>query len=144
MKGRDGSEHLRPKVTEIMSSQAAWPFHLAGDSGATLFEHRAWLSWRYLALLELPDKSVWQLPLLSTELQSLIENVRRSAQSEERLDSIAVEQILFDFLHDPTDSYAKRHWLRRARKLSQTCEDSAVEERLRLLWLNASQCCKAC
>ena len=38
MKGRAGSEHLRPKVTEIMSSQAAWPFHLAGDSGATLFE----------------------------------------------------------------------------------------------------------
>jgi len=45
LEGRAGSEHCRPNVTEVISGQVAWPFHIAGDSGAKLFGNRAWLSW---------------------------------------------------------------------------------------------------
>ena len=86
--GRAGAEHLRANVADLISGQTAWPFNLAGDSGATLFTHRAWLSWRYLALLELSEySSVWQLPLLSTDLQSLIEKVRSCQQSDQHIDA---------------------------------------------------------
>ena len=44
--GRAGYEHCRANVCDVISMQAHWPFHLAGDSGVRLFEHRAWLSWR--------------------------------------------------------------------------------------------------
>ncbi len=98
---------------------------LAPNSSNTARGYRGGISlcW-YLALRE--------LPLLSTDLQSLIETMRSDAQPEERLDASAVEQILFDFLHNTSDSYAKRRWLRRAMKLTQTCADSLVEERLQI------------
>ena len=73
------------------------PFHLAGDSGVRLFEHRAWLSWRYLALLELPALSPWQLPSLSSQLQHLIEQTRYNAQPVEHLEAHAVEEVLLSF-----------------------------------------------
>ena len=53
--GRAGQEHTRTMASEMLEKQAHWPFHLAGDSGARLFNHRAWVSWRFLALLELPS-----------------------------------------------------------------------------------------
>ena len=77
------------------------------DSGAKLSNHRAWFSWRYLSSLQLPQERVWQLPLLSTELQNLIENVRSHVQHKGSVDAVAVGQILRNFLHDSADSHAK-------------------------------------
>ena len=54
LQGREGNDQTRASPSEIMERRTCWPFHLAGDSGACLFKHRAWLSWRFLALLELP------------------------------------------------------------------------------------------
>ena len=51
--GRAGQEHIRTMASEMLERQAHWPFHLAGDSGACLFNHRAWISWRLLALLDM-------------------------------------------------------------------------------------------
>ena len=111
--------------------QAHWPFHLAGDSGVRLFEHRAWLSWRYLVLLELPALSLWQLPPLGSQLQHLIEQTRSNAQPDENFSAHAVEKILLDFFHDSSNSHAKARWLRRAMKLPKQCDDELVEERLK-------------
>ena len=95
-----------------------------------LFEHRAWLSWRYLVLLELPALSPWQLPPLSSQLQHLIEQTRSHAQPDEQLEPHAVEEVLLAFFHDPSGLHAKARWLRRAMKLPQQCDDALVEERL--------------
>ena len=70
--GRPGNEQRRANPQHIFSMRATWPFHLAGDSGTSLFGQRAWLSWRFLALLELPKLEIWELPTQSDELQNLI------------------------------------------------------------------------
>ena len=44
--GRAGREQSRAMTSEMIVRGAHWPFHLAGDSGARLFDHRAWVSWR--------------------------------------------------------------------------------------------------
>ena len=79
--GRPGSEQRRANPKDIFSMQATWPFHFAGDSEASLFGQRAWLSWRFLALLELPNLEIWELPMKSDELQNLIRSTRSSACS---------------------------------------------------------------
>ena len=94
--------------------RATWPFHFAGDSGASLFGQRAWLSWRFLALLELPKLEIWELPMQSDELQTLIRSTRSSACSVASLGAQAVLRILLEFLSDPRDNNAKARWLRRA------------------------------
>ena len=78
--GRAGREQSRAMPSEMIVRGAHWPFHLAGDSGARLFNHRAWVSWRYLALLELPSMAFSELPTLSQDLQALIERLRAQAQ----------------------------------------------------------------
>ena len=54
--------------------QAHWPCHRARDSGMRQLTHRAWLSWRYLALLELPTLSPLERSLLCTRLATLDKN----------------------------------------------------------------------
>ena len=61
--GRAGQEYRRAIASEMLERQIHWPFHLAGDSGARLFNHRAWVSWRLLALLELPSLTLCEPPL---------------------------------------------------------------------------------
>ena len=79
--GRPGNEQRRANTKDIFSIRTTWPFHFAGDSGASLFGQRAWLSWRFLALLELPKLEIWELPTQSDELQNLIRSTRSSACS---------------------------------------------------------------
>ena len=111
--------------------RATWPFHLAGDSGASLFGQRAWLSWRFLALLELPKLEIWELLTQSEELQNLIESTRSSACSVASLDAQAVLQILLEFLNDPRDNNAKARWLRRAlTTLGQKFDAQVLTDRL--------------
>ena len=105
--GRAGHEHTRATASEIIGRRTHWPFHLAGDSGACLFDHRAWVSWRFLALLELPSLSLCELPSLSKDLQALIEATRSSAETGEPLSARTVEEILFAFSHDPACADAK-------------------------------------
>ena len=81
--GREGHEHMRTMASDMLERQNHWPFHLAGDSGARLFNHRAWISWRLLALLELPSLTLCELPSLSKDLQALIEVTRSNAQTSE-------------------------------------------------------------
>ena len=95
--GRRGQEQTRAMVWEIMERPGQWPFHLAGDSGARLFNHRAWMSWRFLALLELPSLEFCELPSLSKDLQSLIESTRFSTQTPGSLSAQEVKTILFEF-----------------------------------------------
>ena len=130
--GRAGYEHCFANVGDVITMQAHWPFHLAGDSAAWMFGHRAWLSWRYFVLLELPELSLWQLPVLSSELQHLIEQTRCDAQPVKQFNAHAVEEVLLSFFHDSSGSYAKARWLRRAMKLELHCDDSDVEELLQL------------
>ena len=88
--GRAGQEHLRTMASDITANPACWPFHLAGDSGQSLFNHRAWLSWRFLALIELPELTVPELPCLSKDLHALIEATRAKAQTDEFLSGSTV------------------------------------------------------
>ena len=60
---QDKNTHTRAMPSEVLERQAHWPFHLAGDYGVRLFNHRAWVSWRLLALLELPSLTLWDLPI---------------------------------------------------------------------------------
>ena len=66
--GRPGNEQRRAHPTDVFPMRATWPFHFAGDSDASLFGQRAWLSWRFLALLELPKLEIWELPMKSLSL----------------------------------------------------------------------------
>ena len=116
-------------ASDITANPACWPFHLAGDSGQSLFNHRAWLSWRFLALIELPELTVPELPCLSKDLQALIEATRAKAQTDEFLSESTVEEILLSFFHDPACKL-KGMWIRRALKLPTASEDSIVEQRL--------------
>ena len=93
----------------MLERQAHWPFHLAGDSGARLSNHRAWVSWRLLALLELPSLTLCELPSLSKDLQELIEATRSSAQTSEALSAETVQEILVSFFHDPACNHIKRN-----------------------------------
>ena len=86
-----------------------WPFHLAGDYGARLFNHRAWVSWRFLALLELPSQTFSELPLLSKDLQSLIEATRYSPETGESLSAETGLESLLSFLHNPACNHIKRN-----------------------------------
>ena len=88
--GRPGNEHRRANPKDVFCMRATWPFHLAGDSEASLFGQRAWLSWRFLALLELPKLEIWELPTQSDELQNLVWSTRSSACSVTSLDAQAV------------------------------------------------------
>ena len=128
--GRAGQEHRRTMASEMMERQAHWPFHLARDSGARLFNHRAWLSWRFLALLELPALTLSELPLLSNDLQALIEATRSGPETVESLSAETVLEILLNFLQDPACNHIKGMWLRRALKLTRQAEDSVVEKQL--------------
>ena len=128
--GRAGHEGTRTMASEIMKRQAHWPFHLAGDSGACLFGHRAWVSWRVLALLELPLLTLPELPPLSKDLQALIEATRSEPQPGESVSANAVEEVLLSFLRDPACKGLKGAWLRRALQLPRDVEDSVVEKRL--------------
>ena len=101
LQGREGNDQTRASPSEIMERRTSWPFHLAGDSGVCLFGHRAWLSWRFLALLELHTRRIDELPCLSKDLQACIEAARSSTEPMESISATAVEQILFDFFHDP-------------------------------------------
>ena len=112
--GRPGNELRRANPKDVFCMRATWPFHLAGDSEASLFGQRAWLSWRFLALLELPKLDIWELPMQSGELQNLITSTRSSACSVASLDAQAVLQILLEFLNDPRGNNAKARWLHRA------------------------------
>ena len=114
----------------MLERQAHWPFHLAGDSGARLFNHRAWVSWRLLALLELPSLTLCELPSLSKDLQELIEATRSSAQTSEALSAETVQEILCSFFHDPACNHIKGMWIRHALKLTASSEASVVEETL--------------
>ncbi len=111
---RPGNEQREANPNDVFSMRATWPFHFAGDSGASLFGQRAWLSWRFLALLELPKLQIWELPMQSTQLQNLIQSTRSSACSVASLDAQAVLRILLEFLNDPRDNNAKARWLRQA------------------------------
>ena len=93
---RDGAS-----ASEIMQIRTCWPCHLAEASGACLFNHRAWLSWRILALLDLPSRSVQELPCISKDLQTCIETTRNITKSMEPLSATAVEQILCDVFMIP-------------------------------------------
>ena len=126
MLARPGLEQTRAMTSDIVARRKHWPFHLAGDSGVRLFNHRAWISWRYLALLELPSFSLCELPMLSTDLQALIETTRSQITTVEPIAPNRVEEIRFEMLSDP----AKALWLRRALKLTQQSEDSVVKEQL--------------
>ena len=128
--GREGHEHMRTMASEMLQRQAHWPFHLAGDSGARLFNHRAWISWRVLALLELPSLTLCELPSLSKDLQALIEVTRADAPTGESLSAETVQDTLVSFLHDPACDHFKGRWLRHALKLTGASEDAVVEERL--------------
>ena len=128
--GRTGQEHCRAAACDIIQRQAHWPFHLAGDSGVRLFEHRAWLSWRYVALLEVPTLTFCEHPALSMELQCLIETTRSNVPHVDRLSEHDVETVLLAFFQDPWDSHAKARWLRWAMKLPARCEDDLVVEQL--------------
>ena len=137
LRGRAGLEHcLRNAIdlhaVAVLQDPPAWPFHLAGDSGVRLFEHRAWLSWRYLALLELPTLELWQLPPLSAELEALINSTRTQAPRDAQLDEHTVTAVLVEFFHDATGHHAKGRWLRRALKLRAECEEALVLEQLDL------------
>ena len=137
LRGRAGLEHcLRNAIdlhaVAVLQDPPAWPFHLAGDSGVRLFEHRAWLSWRYLALLELPTLELWQLPPLSAELEALINSTRTQAARDGQLDEHTVTAVLVEFLHDASGHHAKGRWLRRALKLGAECEEALVLEQLDL------------
>ena len=126
--GRAGQEHTRTTASEMMERQAHWPFHLAGDSGARLFNHRAWLSWRFLALLELPSLTLSELPVLSDDLQALIAATRSSAETGESWSAETVHEVLLRFLHDPAWNHLRGMWLRRALKLTKHIEDTVLEE----------------
>ena len=95
--GRAGQEHTRTTASEMMERQAHWPFHLAGDSGAQLLNHRAWKSLRCLALFELCAMTLSELPVLSTDLQALIEATRSSAETGASLSAETVQEILLSF-----------------------------------------------
>ena len=127
--GRAGQEHLQTLASDIAANPACWPFHLAGDSGQSLFNHRAWLSWRFLALIELPKLTVQELPCMSKDLQALIESTRTTAHTHGPVSQSIVEEILLSFFCDPADKL-KGQWLRRALKLHKVCEDSIVEKHL--------------
>ena len=114
----------------MIEQQAHWPFHLAGDSGARLFKHRAWLTWRFLAMLELPSSTLSELPLLSKDLQALIEATRSGAETSDSLSAQTVQEVLTSFYHDPACNHIKGKWLRRALKLGLHAEDSEVETQL--------------
>ena len=58
------------------------------------------------------------------------QHTRSDAQPDENFDAHAVEDVLFTFFHDSSDSHAKARWLRRAMKLPKQCDDELVEERL--------------
>ena len=107
--GRPGLEHARTTASDMMERQAHWPFHLAGDSGARLFNHRAWVSWRFLALLELPSQTFSELPLLSKDLQTFIEATHYSPKTGESLSAETVLEILLSFFHDPACNHIKRN-----------------------------------
>jgi hypothetical protein len=128
--GRAGHEGTRAMASEITERQAHWPFHLAGDSGARLFGHRAWLSWRLLALLELPSLTLSELPTLSKDLQVLIEATRSQPETAETVSANTVQEILLRFSRDPACNGIKGKWLRNALKLTRHVEDSVVEKRL--------------
>ena len=128
--GRPGLEHTRTTASDMMERQAHWPFHLAGDSGARLFNHRAWVSWRFLALLELPSLTFSELPLLSNGLQTLIEATRSTPETGESVSAETVLEILLSFLHDPACNHIQGMWLRRALKLTRQAEDSVVEKQM--------------
>ena len=112
--GRPGNELRRANPRDIFCMRATWPFHLARDSEVSLFGQRAWLSWRFLALLELPKLDIWELPMQSGELQNLITSTRSSACAVASLDAQAVLHILLGFLNDPRENNAKSLWLHRA------------------------------
>ena len=95
-----------------------------------MFNHRAWVSWRVLALLELPSLTFSELPLLSNDLQALIEATRYSPETGESLSAETVLNILFSFFYDPACNHIKGMWLRRALKLTRQAEDSVVEKQL--------------
>ena len=65
------------------------------------------VSWRYLALLELPSLSFSALPTLSQDLQELIETTRAEAETSEALAADAVGEILLSFFRDPASSHGK-------------------------------------
>ena len=117
--GRAGQECTRVTASEILERQMHWPFHLAGNYGARLFNHRAGISWRLLALLELPSLTLCELPSLSKDLQALIEATRSDAQTSETLSAETVKDILFSFFHDPASNHIKGRWLRHALKLTK-------------------------
>ncbi len=121
---------MRTTASDMMERAAHWPFHLAGDSGAQLFNHRAWISWRFLALLELPALTLCELPVLSTDLQALIEATRSSAETDASLSAETVQETLLSFRHDPACNNINGMWLRRALKLTKQTEDTVVEEQL--------------
>ena len=130
LRGRAGQEHVRTTASDMIEQQAHWPFHLAGDSGARLFQHRAWLTWRFLAMLELPSSTLSELPLLSKDLQALIEATRSGAETSDSLSAQTVQEVLTSFYHDPACNHIKGKWLRRALKLGLHAEDSEVETQL--------------
>ena len=129
--GGPGNEHRRANPKEVFCMRATWPLHHAGDSGASLFGQRAWLSWRFLALLELPKLDIWELPMQSGELQNLIKSTRSSACSVASLDAQAVLQILLEFLNGPRDNNAKARWLHRALVTpGKKCDAQVLADRL--------------
>ena len=118
-------------ASSLLTAQDRWPFDCAGDDRELLFHHRAWLSWRFLALIELPSTvKLWQLPFASSELESVIQGERARLEPPGRLDAPALEEILHEFFHDPWASHAKGRWLRRAMSLPSNCEEAKVLEKL--------------
>ena len=113
---------------DIPDKQSGFPYYLAGDGAQRLFNHRAWISWRYLALLELPSRSLCDLPVLSKDLQDLIESTRRDAETN-AANAIEITQILFKFFDDDEDC-GKASWLRRALRVTQQTENSLVKKQL--------------
>ena len=100
--GRGGNDHTRESAVDIIQRQTCWPFHLAGDWGHGVFHRLSWLSSRFLALLELPFRSVHELPLTSAQFQSVIEAECRNTPHSSQVDALAVEQILNTVIEEST------------------------------------------
>ena len=81
-------------------------------------------------LLELPSLTFSELPLLSNDLQALIEATRYSPETGESLSAETVLNIMFSFFYDHACNHIKGMWLRRALELTRQAGDSVVEKQL--------------
>ena len=97
LRARPGSGVAAFSALEVLKKDTAWPFNAAGDEEADKFGSPAWLFWRVLALLELPQLNLWHLPIRSAELAERMSTCRRRAPTSQRIDASEVQLILDEF-----------------------------------------------